>query len=284
MVTYNYDEAYKRNIGLLTEEEQEKVKRFVIAIPGMGGVGGAHLIALVRQGFQNFRVADMDEYEIKNFNRQYGATMDTVGMDKAKVMKQKALEINPNCNIKVYNKGINDGNLDEFLHGADIAIDGLDFFEVDIRQKYYNAALKKGLYLITAGPIGFSVGALIFNPKKSYNFNNYFDVNDSTPYEKKLLHFALGLTPSLLQKTYMKKVSLKDKVGPSSIAAVNLCSGFVVVNTLKILLNWGDLKEVPYYHQFDVRRNIYVCKKNYFGNKNPIQKLKLKVAEKIFNS
>ena len=48
MEKFNYKEAFKRNIGLLTEEEQNKLKEFVIAIPGMGGVGGSDLIALVR--------------------------------------------------------------------------------------------------------------------------------------------------------------------------------------------------------------------------------------------
>jgi molybdopterin/thiamine biosynthesis adenylyltransferase len=281
MEKYNYNEAYKRNIGLLTEEEQNKLKDFVIAIPGMGGVGGSDLIALVRQGFTKFKIADMDEFEVKNFNRQYGATMKTLGDDKAEVMKQRALEINPNCEIKVYNKGLNDGNLSEFLEGVDLAVDGLDFFVVDIRRKFYNEAVKRGLHVITAGPIGFSVAGFIIDPKSGYDFDSYFDVNDSTSYDDKIIHFAAGLAPALLQRKYMKKVSLKDKVGPSSIVGVCLANGFVVGNALRILLGWEDLKPLPYYHQYDVRRNKFACKRVFFGNKNPLQKLKIAIAKKI---
>jgi molybdopterin/thiamine biosynthesis adenylyltransferase len=281
MEKFNYKEAFKRNIGLLTEEEQNKLKEFVIAIPGMGGVGGSHLIALVRQGFTKFKIADMDEFEVKNFNRQIGATMKTLGQDKAEVMKQRALEINPECEIKVYNKGITSENLDDFLEGVDLSIDGLDFFEVDIRRKFYNASIKKNLFLITAGPIGFSVAGFIIDPKSKYNFDSYFDVDDSTSYDDKIIHFAAGLAPSMLQRKYMTKVSLKEKVGPSSIVGVCLANGFVVGNTLRILLGWGDLKALPYHHQYDVRRNKFVCKKVYFGNKNPLQKLKIAIARKM---
>ena len=75
---FNYEEAFIRNIGLVTPEEQQIIKSKIIAIPGMGGVGGAHLIALARQGFQNFKIADLDKYELKNMNRQYGANCQSI--------------------------------------------------------------------------------------------------------------------------------------------------------------------------------------------------------------
>ncbi len=93
---YSYDEAYSRNEGLLTLEEQQKLRDFTIVIPGMGGVGGSHLITLVRQGFEKFRIADFDVFEVKNFNRQYGARLDTIWRNKTEVMKEEALKFNPN--------------------------------------------------------------------------------------------------------------------------------------------------------------------------------------------
>jgi len=88
MTTSHFDrgEAFTRNIGLVTIEEQERLRDFTIAIPGMGGVGGANLISLVRQGFEKFKIADLDVYELKNFNRQYGARTDTLGKEKVVVM------------------------------------------------------------------------------------------------------------------------------------------------------------------------------------------------------
>ena len=43
-------QAFSRNIGLLTLEEQERLSHARVAIPGMGGVGGVHLITLARTG------------------------------------------------------------------------------------------------------------------------------------------------------------------------------------------------------------------------------------------
>ena len=46
--TFDYEEAFSRNEGLVSKEEQVRLKSTRIAIPGMGGVGGAHLMTLAR--------------------------------------------------------------------------------------------------------------------------------------------------------------------------------------------------------------------------------------------
>ncbi|MFZ2253351.1 MAG: ThiF family adenylyltransferase [Minisyncoccia bacterium] len=275
---FNYDEAFSRNIGLLTLEEQQKLRNFTIAIPGMGGVGGAHFISLVRQGFEKFKIADFDVFELKNFNRQYGSRMDTLQKRKVDVMKEEALKINPNCTIEIFDSGIHAENINLFLKDVDLSVDGIDAFEVDVRRMFYNESLKKGIPLITAGPIGFSAAFLIFMPGGP-TFDEYFAVKDSTSYLDKLAAFLVGLTPSLLQRTYMHDINLKEKRGSSSVGAINLCAGIVTIHALKILLKKGKVKAVPYYQQFDVMRNIYVAKRLHFGNYNPIQQIKMRLLK-----
>jgi tRNA A37 threonylcarbamoyladenosine dehydratase len=51
-------EAFSRNLGFLTRAEQQALANATVAIPGMGGVGGAHLITLVRTGVGRFHLAD----------------------------------------------------------------------------------------------------------------------------------------------------------------------------------------------------------------------------------
>lgn len=277
---FDYNKAFSRNIGLVSLKEQEKIKNFTIAIPGMGWVGSNHLIALVRQWFQNFKIADFDEYEIHNFNRQYWATMNTLDQNKAETMKQKALEINPNCNIEVFLEWINKKNINHFLENVDLAIDWLDFFVLEERRMYYNKAHELKIPLITSGPMGYSAASLIFMPDGP-NFDQYFNVNEHSSYKDLMLHFWLWLAPSLLHMSYMKNVSLENKSGPSSIAAVNLCAWFITTNALKILLNWWQIKAVPHYHQYDLMKNKYVCKKLFFWLNSPWQKIKLKIAIKM---
>ena len=56
--TFDYNEAFSRNIGWITEQEQGILKSKRIAIAGMGGVGGSHLLTLTRLGVGNFNIAD----------------------------------------------------------------------------------------------------------------------------------------------------------------------------------------------------------------------------------
>jgi tRNA A37 threonylcarbamoyladenosine dehydratase len=142
-VGFDYELAFSRNIGLLTPVEQRSLRDYKIAIAGLGGVGSNHLMGLVRQGFVRFVIADMDRYSIENFNRQYGAEIDTIGEKKSEVMVEKALNINPNCDITVYECAINRGNLESFLEGVDLAIDGIDAFNVRDRRDYINRKLSK---------------------------------------------------------------------------------------------------------------------------------------------
>jgi hypothetical protein len=50
------------------------------------------------------------------------------------------------------------------------------------------------------------------------SFDQYFCIDDNTTDEEFVLHFALGLSPSILHAKYMRNVSLEEKSGPSSIA------------------------------------------------------------------
>lgn len=61
---YDYNKAFSRNIGWVTDLEQHLLKNKRIAIAGLGGVGGFHFLTLARLGIQNFNIADLDHFEI----------------------------------------------------------------------------------------------------------------------------------------------------------------------------------------------------------------------------
>jgi tRNA A37 threonylcarbamoyladenosine dehydratase len=82
----------------------------------MGGVGGILLITLARMGLGKFRISDADEIEVKNFNRQFGATVENLGLAKAQVMESAARSINPELEVDVLSDFVNPQNIDEFLN------------------------------------------------------------------------------------------------------------------------------------------------------------------------
>ncbi|BBB59506.1 hypothetical protein UNDKW_1233 [Undibacterium sp. KW1] len=71
--SFDYDQAFSRNLGWFTEAEQAQLRGKKAAIAGMGGVGGAHLLTLARLGIGAFHIADFDQFDLPNMNRQAGA-------------------------------------------------------------------------------------------------------------------------------------------------------------------------------------------------------------------
>lgn len=278
-----HSQAFSRNIGLFSEQEQERLATAKIAIPGMGGVGGVHFMTMVRTGIGRFNISDFDIYEPANVNRQFGARVPDFGRSKMEVMKEQALSVNPYIDINEFPHGINKDTVDEFLEGVDVVLDSLDFFAFDARRLLFNRAREKGVYVITAGPLGFSSAMLIFAPDKGMGFDEYFNIVKGMKSEEQYLAFALGLAPQATQFKYMdtSKLSFKSKKGPSLNIACQLCSAMAGTEVVRILLNRGGIKPVPYYFQFDPYAQKYCRGKLFMGNRNPLQRIKSRFVIKM---
>ena len=278
---FHYGEAFDRNIGWVTESEQQLLRGKRIAIAGMGGVGGVHLLALTRMGIGGFSIADLDNFELANFNRQVGASMSSIGRAKVEVMAEQARDINPELALEVFTQGVTDDNIDAFLAGADLFVDGFDFFVPGIRAKVFRRCYELGIPAITAGPIGIGTCYLVFLPGHM-SFEEYFRL-DGLPLEGQYANFLLGLAPKGLHRDYLvdpSRLNLAEKRGPSSASAVHLCAGVVGGEALKILLGRGRVRPAPVYHQFDVYRGKFISRRLPLGNANPLQRLKFRIVER----
>ena len=173
MSTFSYDAAFDRNIGWVTAGEQQVLRSRRVAIAGLGGVGGAHLLALVRLGVGRFSLAEFDTFDVVNFNRQVGATWDSVGRPKLDVMVEMARGINPESLLSTFPAGVSAATVDQFLDGADLFVDGLDFFAVAVRRLVFARCAALGIPAITAAPIGMGAGYLVFVPG-GMSFETYF--------------------------------------------------------------------------------------------------------------
>jgi len=275
-------EAFSRNIGLLTLAEQEKLRLSKIAIPGMGGGGGVHLTTLLRTGMSQFHISDLDEFELANMNRQYGSKIKNLGQSKVVSMVEEAAEINPFAKITTFPEGISEDNIDDFLDGVDIVVDGMDAFNIYIRRLIFNKAHEKGIPVITAGPIGFSAATLIFMPDRGLSFDEYFDIRDEMNEEEQLLRFFIGLMPKATHLKYVEidENALKSQSGPSLGLACQQCSATVATEVIRIILGKKGIKAVPHYFQYDLLTRNFVKGYMPLGNKNPLQKLKLKISLK----
>ena len=267
--------AYSRNLGLISLSEQYALTEKKIAIPGMGGVGGHHLINLTRLGIGKFNIADFDSFEIGNTNRQYGAKLSNYNCDKVSVMEKEALDINPFIEINVFKEGINEKNIDSFLEGVDLVIDGLDFFAFNTRRLLFNKAKQKGIYVITAGPIGFSAALLVFSPFSGLSFDKYFDVNDKSLEPEVYLNFALGLVPKATHRNYIDKryIKINEKQGPSLTIGCSFATSVACTEAIRILLNRPKIKSTPHFYQYDLYERKFTSGYLRWGLKGPIMKI-----------
>jgi len=272
---WSYAEAFSRHRGLLHEEEQARLRRSRVAIAGLGGVGGVHLITLARLGIGSFHIADPDCFELANFNRQQGANILALGQGKAEVMQRQARDINPECQVRVFPEAITAANVAAFLDGVAVFVDGIDFFAIETRRLLFREARRRGIWAVTAGPLGFSTAWLVFDPR-GMSFDEYFDLQDDQDSNKQLSGFVVGLAPRATHLSYLDlaQVDLRAGRGPSLGLACQLCAGVAAADVVKILLGRGPLYAAPWYFQFDAYHQV--LRKGYlrWGNRHPIQRLK----------
>jgi molybdopterin/thiamine biosynthesis adenylyltransferase len=280
--TFSYSQAFSRNIGWVTKEEQEILRNKRVAIAGMGGVGSNEFLTLVRLGVGKFHIADFDKFDIVNFNRQVGATMSGMGKPKTEVLVNMAKDINPDLDIKTFPEGIDRNNLSEFLSGVDLYVDGLDFFVFSIRQQTFAACAQFGIPATTVAPLGMGAALLNFLPGKM-TFEEYFQWGN-LPDEDKALRFLVGLAPARLHGPYLvdlSAVNFAEQRGPSTFMACQLCAGIAATEALKILLNRGKVLAAPHGLHFDAYRNKIAHTWRPGGNSNPLQRLAIMIGKRF---
>ena len=112
---------------LLGEAAVQKLGTVTAAVVGVGGVGSAAAEALCRAGIGHLILVDNDVVCPSNLNRQLIATTKTVGMNKAKAMEQRALDINPGVKITAIETFYSAANYESLFQLApDIIIDAID--------------------------------------------------------------------------------------------------------------------------------------------------------------
>lgn len=269
---FSYETAFSRNIGWVTEAEQLRLKHCRVAVGGLGGVGGNHAITLARLGIGAFTITDLDTFDWANLNRQAGAFASTIGVSKIEAMARNLSDINPEVKLHLMPTGLNESNIDEFLQGADLYMDSLDIFALNIRRKVFARCRELGIPAVTAAPMGMGTAFLAFRPD-SMSFEDYFCL-DGFAFEDQILKFIVGVSPSMQQRHYLvddRSVNLFAKKVPSTSMGIELAAGVACTNALKLILKRGDVVVAPRGLHFDAYRNKLIKTWRPLGNRNPLQ-------------
>ena len=121
------NQTFARFSMMVGEEGIEKLRKSRVIIFGVGGVGSYTVEALVRAGVGQITMVDFDEISESNINRQLHSLRSTIGKSKIDVMKDRILDINPDCKVELVKRLVYD-DVDEVLgnNKYDFVVDAID--------------------------------------------------------------------------------------------------------------------------------------------------------------
>ena len=123
------EQIFSRFAMLIGEEGIEKLKKSSVIAFGVGGVGSYVVESLARSGIGKITMVDFDEISESNINRQIHALKSTVGKSKIEIMKERILDINPECEVILKKKFVFENVSEIFEEDGktyDFAVDAID--------------------------------------------------------------------------------------------------------------------------------------------------------------
>jgi adenylyltransferase/sulfurtransferase len=140
-------------------EGQESLLNSTMLLIGVGGLGSPSAMYLAASGVGHLIIADFDQVELSNLQRQIVHHTDDIGKDKVDSAKAKMVAINPNIKVTTI-KDLNEDNLNSWISEVDVVLDGTDNF--DTRFKVNKACVEEKKPLISAAVIRFEGQLSVF--------------------------------------------------------------------------------------------------------------------------
>ncbi len=142
-------ERFLRIDRLIGRKKREMLGEKRVCIVGLGAVGGYALEGLARSGVGAFTLVDFDRLNTTNINRQILALESTLGRSKTLAAQERILDINPTCDVRVFNGFAHDESLDEiFSDEPDLLIDAIDSMAPKLSLLEY--AWKNGFPIVSS--------------------------------------------------------------------------------------------------------------------------------------
>ena len=202
---------YSRNRELVSEDEQNKLEKFTVAVVGLGGLGGHISEQLSRLGIGKLVLIDGDKVEESNLNRQLFATEKTVGKLKVEAAIDRLESVNSNIEYACHSEYFSESNSEKLLSDVNIVVDAVD--NIETRFMLQKSCKKLNIPMVH-GSIGGWYGQVCFIAPGDDTLNSIYTDKNGDGVEKKLGN------PAFI---------------PAMVASVE------VAEVLKYLLNKGEL-------------------------------------------
>ncbi|VVB62804.1 SAMP-activating enzyme E1 [uncultured archaeon] len=191
MLTERELDRYDRQIRLLGEDGQEKLKDAKVFIAGAGGLGSPISIYLAAAGIGKITLVDRDTVALSNLNRQILHWEKDIDRKKAISAKEKLMEINQDIKIDAKSETITEDNASDLVADADLIIDAKENFTT--RYLLNRTALEKGIPFVHGAINGFHGQATTVLPGESACLRCIF--REAPPSS---VFPVLGITPGII--------------------------------------------------------------------------------------
>jgi molybdopterin/thiamine biosynthesis adenylyltransferase len=228
-----------RNWGFITPAEQELLASVKIAVAGAGGDGGLVAVHLARFGVRQFAIADPQQFEAENANRQAGCDTTTLGRNKAEVIAETIRRIAPQASVDVYPDGISPSSVADFVRGAAVVVDETEYTRPHLSLMLARAARPAGIPVVSGLNVGFGGMVTCFIPG-SITLERYLGlppeitIEDAARIELPLRRWVVRL-PSYLDEGVVRAVASGRMPAPSVAPGVALAAGMVVTEVFNVL-------------------------------------------------
>jgi tRNA threonylcarbamoyladenosine dehydratase len=256
-----YEKMVERNIGIITVEQQQKLKQCEIPVFGVGGIGGLVAELLVRCGVGKLKIVDIDHFEPSNLNRQVYAYQSTMGKHKVDVTERFLMDINPDLQLEKYYE-TNEETIACMLNNSSIAMMCIDQLIPSIHVA--RCCLEKDITMLETVAIPY-LNVRVYN-RDTISFEDFHNF----PTKEKTIEELYDLTDQEMQE--VKKCFFKAFAGLEDITSyysddglTNMEKGkftsfapfvwmqavLLSLEAVKVLLNWGEISYVPEYAVYD---------------------------------
>lgn len=170
----DYFSRYSRQIFIeeIGLEGQKKIRASKVLVIGAGGLGSPVIQYLAAAGVGTLGVADFDEVELHNLNRQIIHTENRVGLSKVKSAEAFVKELNHQVTFKGIEEKINEDNAEEIITQYDVVIDGSDNFST--RYLVNDTCVQLQKTLVYGSILGFAGQVAVFNHNGSKDLRDIF--------------------------------------------------------------------------------------------------------------
>ena len=141
---------------------QKRLKNAKVLVIGAGGLGSPALLYLAAAGVGTIGIAEFDEVDESNLQRQVIHGQSDIGRPKAESARDSITEVNPYVHVVVHGERLDNDNVLQVFEGYDLIVDGTDNFAT--RYMVNDAAYFLGIPYVWGSIYRFDGQASVFAP------------------------------------------------------------------------------------------------------------------------